>query len=213
MKKTDKTTGILQRIMRRTGTAFIILAGLLLLTTCGEKKQESGSEAYLYVPEQIQADIMSGGYTLNKCNFHVTEDYLYFLDGSLYRIPIENGPDFNAREEVASYKDLFQNLDEQSSYEGTTSWNDVLCFTVDEQENLYYCVSTYGEMRVILNKRSADGEHIYQIPMEPEESMSGHLNDPILAVDNEGNAYIVANNTIRRYDPEGNLTGQIAGTD
>ncbi|HBA49246.1 MAG TPA: hypothetical protein DCZ91_15920 [Lachnospiraceae bacterium] len=206
MKTAEKMAKRIQLVIRRNGAIFIILAGILFLTACGKEKQEADKADYLFVSHPIQEAALSGGYSMDNCNFHVSEKYLYFLDSSLYRIPIENGLDFHAREEVISHKDLFQYQDERASREDTSSWNDVLCFTVDDAENIYYCTTSYDEMRIILYKCSADGTLVYQIPMEPEQSLSGYGNTPFLAADDEENAYILTANSIRRYDSQGNLT-------
>lgn len=140
---------------------------------------------------------MSNGFALDRTNFQVSEDALYFLEDALYRIPLDEELDFGKKEEIASFSEL-------------AAEEDILCFAVDGEENLYYCSSPYFESpRITLHKRSADGEVIYRIRMEEENPETSITSGQLLAVDPDGNAYLLANDAIWRYDENGELTGTL----
>lgn len=140
---------------------------------------------------------VSNGFALDRTNFQVSEDALYFLEDALYRIPLDEELDFGKKEEIASFSEL-------------AAEEDILCFAVDGEENLYYCSSPYFESpRITLHKRSADGEVIYRIRMEEENPETSITSGQLLAVDPDGNAYLLANDAIWRYDENGELTGTL----
>ena len=60
-----------------------------------------------------------------RTDFEVTEEYLYYLDEALYRIPLKEELNFENKEKVASQIEL--------AGEGQ-----ILCYTIDHQQNLYY---------------------------------------------------------------------------
>ena len=188
----------LKKLSCRLWAAAVIAIGLLLLPACGKQEQAGNDNAYLYVPHPVAGASVSDAYTFNQTDFQVTEDALYYLDNALYRVPLEEGLDFENKERIASLTDL------------AGSEEDILCFAIDKEENLYYCsVPYFTNPCVTLHKRSADGEVLYSIRMEEENPESGISHSQILAVDSEGNAYVSANNTIRRYDEKGELTGAL----
>ena len=69
---------------RRAGWAAAgILAGLLL-SACG--KEETGTAENVYVSEAVPGGEFSEGTFLTQCSFKVEGDYLYYLNGGIYRI-------------------------------------------------------------------------------------------------------------------------------
>ena len=130
-----------------------------------------------------------------RTDFEVTEEYLYYLDEALYRIPLKEELNFENKEKVASQIEL--------AGEGQ-----ILCYTIDHQQNLYYCTFLSKNMSLTLHKRSAEGKKIYQISAAGLTEWPSST-FPILAADNNENVYLVVNNSIQRYDGEGNLTGEL----
>lgn len=186
-----------EKIRNKIWAVAAICAGILFLSACGKREQEEDGNACLYVPHSVLNASVSNGFALDRTNFQVSEDALYFLDDALYRIPLDEELDFGKKEEIASFSEL-------------AAEEDILCFAVDGEENLYYCSSPYFESpRITLHKRSADGEVIYRIRMEEENPETSITSGQLLAVDPDGNAYLLANDAIWRYDENGELTGTL----
>ncbi len=186
-----------EKIRNKIWAVAAICAGILFLSACGKREQEEDGNACLYVPHSVLNASVSNGFALDRTNFQVSEDALYFLEDALYRIPLDEELDFGKKEEIASFSEL-------------AAEEDVLCFAVDGEENLYYCSSPYFESpRLTLHKRSADGEVIYRIRMEEENPETSITSGQLLAVDPDGNAYLLANDAIWRYDENGELTGTL----
>lgn len=186
-----------EKIRNKIWAVAAICAGILFLSACGKREQEEDGNACLYVPHSVLNASVSNGFALDRTNFQVSEDALYFLEDALYRIPLDEELDFGKKEEIASFSEL-------------AAEEDILCFAVDGEENLYYCSSPYFESpRITLHKRSADGEVIYRIRMEEENPETSITSGQLLAVDPDGNAYLLANDAIWRYDENGELTGTL----
>lgn len=195
MKKTKKKTAVPQKESKLPVVLAALLTLLVLLSACG--KQEPTAGDYLYVPYPISDASFSESYALSQTSFYVTETALYYLADALYRIPLEETLDFSKKEQIASREELAEE-------------SNIVCYAVDAQENLYYCTTPhYSNPCITLHKRSAAGETLYSIQME-EENTSGYIITPILAVAPDGSVYITANNTIQRYDENGNLTGVLS---
>lgn len=163
-------------------------AVILLLTACGRKEQEQGQEEgeYVYVQKKVQEEDILGNKHLGSEYFRVTDEYLYYLNDGIYRIPIEKEPRFEDRELICSDKGI-------------------IAFTVDEEHNVYYWVYLRGSS--MLYKRSADGEQVYQVPLKAPSSLRGGCSP--LAVDGEGYVYALSDDTLMRVDAEGKITGQL----
>lgn len=186
----------IRKWMRRTGWAAAgILAGLLL-SACG--KEETGTAENVYVSEAVPGGEFSEGTFLTQCSFKVEGDYLYYLNGGIYRILREGKLNFEEKELVASREELLGGRDER-----------IFCFTVDRARNLYYFACPLQSMTPALYKRSADGREVYRIALGDWESMSGPANRPVLAVDEEENLYALDQDSLLQFDREGNLTDKL----
>ena len=174
--------------------AAAVLVGLLLCA-CGEEAQTA---EYVYVPEEVPGGTFPEGTFQTMCNFKAEGAYLYYLNDGIYRIPLEK-LDFNEKELWASREDLLEHEQER-----------VLCYTVDQGKNLYYCAGSWQNMTVALYKRAADGTIVYRIPLETWENIPTVCNKPMLATDGEENLYVLDRNALLRFDPEGNLTGELS---
>lgn len=184
---------------RKAGLALGLWA-VLLLSACGgqeqkqEQKQEQGE--FVYVQQLLQGEKIPGKNVLETDDFHVTEKYLYYLDGAIYRVPIGKDLNFEDRETVCS--------EEHIDF-----------FTVDQEDNVYYWIFSWNSTDVIC-KRSADGELLYRVSLEHQTPYTN--GDSKLAVDSQGNLYALASDTqtsgasegtvLVRIDKEGNITGR-----
>lgn len=177
----------------------VLLAGLLLLSGCGEQEQ-TGAEDYAYLFREIPDYDLSPGCGLYSGNFKASGGYLYYLDKSIYRIPLKEEPDFTARETVAEQASLERNNEDE-----------IICFTVDEDRNLYYCGHSYYRQGFSLYKYSEDGELVFYLPITAALPFSSK--GSAIALDREKNIYLLSNTSLLRISPEGTLTGTLSLAD
>lgn len=83
-------------------------------------------------------------------------------------------------------------------------------YTVDEDQNLYYCTSSYSDPGTTLYKRSEKGKELYCVPIEnevfPTTFVLGHHN---MALDGNGKVYHLTRQTLLQIDSKGTLTGKM----
>lgn len=203
--------GLWKRLDCIKRTVLCCLACILLFSACGKEQQEQeqpgthgqpetqqqpGQEGeYLYVPEQVEG-ILPELDILGQRNFVVNGDYLYWLTDGIYRIPLGEKLDFAQKETFAQRNSLLESERENIEY-----------FTVDQNQNLYYITVSYQDMIPTLHKRTAEGDEVYRVSMDEKKSVFS--SEPILAVDETGCVYVLSSTSLLRYDPEGNLTGEL----
>lgn len=179
-----------------------LMTGVMLLSACGEKEQERklGVEGYVYVPRETQGYDVLGNCRGQRRDFKAAGGYLYFLDKSIYRIPVGEELDFDAKEKVVSAATLFQ-------YEEPEIISN---FTADDEGNIYYFTYKASETGISVYKRSAEGELQYRVCLDGErevESISSKAS--FIAQDGKGNVYVLSADSLLRIDSEGNLTGKL----
>lgn len=196
MKKGSGKEG-LKGIRRAAGRAVAAVLVVLLLSACGKEAPETAE--FVYVPEAVAGGDFMEGTFLTQGNFKVEGEYLYYLNGGIYRIPLDGEVDFEEKELIVSRDDLTGKNEER-----------ILYHTVDAGQNLYYCACSWTGMTPVLYKRGADGNQVYCVSPKETEEMSESVNLPVLAVDNEENVYLLTRNALLRFDSEGNQTGRLS---
>lgn len=171
-----------------------ILTGAALLAGCGKGERSDGE--YGYIIEKTQAY----GFDDAPCTgFAARDGYLYYIDGGFCRISLEE-LNFYDREELYPMESLL----------ATAPNERIIGYALDRDMNLYYATAFYNEPGIVVYKCSAEGEQIYQVAMEDEEAEYGLSSSrPQLALDDEGNVYVVSLKSILKVDDQGNPAGRI----
>ena len=173
-----------------------ILAGVMLLTACGEPERQMGVDGYVYVPKAVRnydkLDIQG------IRSFCCAGGALYFGGRTeIYRIPVEEEIDFEKAEIIVS-------LNSTGDLEGDY----ILGYTVDEEQNIYFCTQFYNNPGFLVYKCSEDGNVIYRAPIDGT-AVQNNRRDRI-ALDGEGAAYVLSADSLYRIDAEGENGGKLS---
>lgn len=93
-----------------------------------------------------------------------------------------------------------------SKGETVISANSVSAYTVDEEQNLYWFENSLGDKGSRLHKVSPKGEILYDVFLEGNTA-GARLTDS-LAVDGEGNVFLLVMGKILKLDRDGNLVSE-----
>lgn len=171
-----------------------ILVGTALLCGCG--RGEQSDEEYGYIIEKTQDYWFDDA---PNTGFLARDGYLYYMDGAFCRISLEE-LNFYDREELYPMDSLLAVSPDER----------IIGYALDKDMNLYYATAFYNEPGIVVYKCSAEGEQIYQVAMEDEEGGYGFSTScPQLALDDEGNVYVVSVKSILKVDNQGNPAGRI----
>lgn len=185
-------------------TAVFTALAASLLSACGifssQEERQLGVDGYVYVAEPVSdRGLPETDSQFYLSDFCIAGSYLYYKDNAIRRIPLDDIPDFSKRELIRR-SDFLQS------------------FTVDDDLNLYcYTSSKYvyfsqagAPADITLSKYSPEGELLFQLPF-PQESdaeLQSGRNGKALAVDNNGNVYMLTESAILKVNKEGQLTGK-----
>ena len=173
-------------------------AGALLFSGCGAEEEQKEEGDYGYIIEESQENIFDENTDVFGIGFVTMDGYLYFNNGSFFRIRLEE-PDFKNKE-------IFCPMDKLP----LGSKESIRSFTVDKKENLYFVADTYEKSGIAVYKCTRDGEEIYRVPFDDEELFVKYSTDgSAIAVGDKGDTYVVSRTSILRIDMDGNPAGKI----
>lgn len=210
--KRNKFRNIWNKVLCFSTAALLTVFG----TGCGGK-EETGSELpeYTYVPQYIELDQSESFYQavlVGEWLYNQSYEYEEDTDTSICRIvryPLEEGK-LGQKQEVVSF----------------VGNSGIMCFTVDEKENVYCVESRYPEIdreeeitdeyyeqsQTFLTKYNTDGdkefeENITGLLAEEGEMFGGYIDR--LVADKEGRVYACCNDNVKLFDEKGSFQGQL----
>lgn len=178
-----------------------LLMSLMLLSACGNQEMADADD-YVYLFGEISDYDLSSDCSMFSGNFKGADGYLYYMDESIYRIPLSEKADFSQRELVLDRSSL-------ASY----SEDQIFCFTLDENQNLYYCGRSDKNNSFSLYRHSPEGELLFRLPLEKESITSRCSTGSSIAVDQEGTAYLLSDQSLLRVNAQGELTAKLSLAD
>ena len=182
-------------IFRARGLFFCLLPLLFcLLTACGDTSENPtlGTDGFVYVAEQIP--LSKGQYPADKIQSE-GEFLYYFMDGNLYRSSLAEEMSFENEKVLVSLPSDAYFADYVIEREGG------ICYFVQDM--------TYGaEWAMVpdggtLTRMTQDGTIVFQTSLPDADTMLNST--PCLAVNLEGQSFLLTQEGINIIDQEGNL--------
>lgn len=193
MKKARKTFGLHLAAL----VLLLLFSGILTACQSSPEKPSLGIDGYVYLANKLS--LPTDEYL--KEDIRVHGGYVYYtLDSSLYRTSFSEELSFENGQLIT----------------GSSFGSSLAGYTLGDGGEIYYYTSNTElgkDYDTVFNggslvKLAQDGSEIYRLPL-PDANIARNSN-PCLAVDSEGRAFLLAEDSIYVADPQGELLSKIS---